>query len=206
VAGGLAIAIARRIARRLKPASRHWWSAANASDGSTFRHRPHLTPLAGAGRAGGLPGTHAQRLQQASDDLLQSRAELEDKVLERTHQLAEKSEALSDQLLFIEVLLDALPSPVFYKGPTPLSRLQPGLRTGLRHHARLSAWQDGIGVALSAPADRVAYHEEDLRIIAEACTSHKRTFPSPTAATTTPFTVRGFRLAMASRAVSSASS
>jgi two-component system sensor histidine kinase/response regulator len=147
-----------------------------------------------------------RRLQQASDDLLQSRAELEDKVLERTHQLAEKSEALSDQLLFIEVLLDALPSPVFYKGPTAAFWLQPGLRTGLRHHARLSAWQDGTGVALSAPADRVAYHEEDLHHCRGLHLPQGNAIPFADGRNHDTLYCRGFRLAMASRAVSSASS
>ena len=45
-------------------------------------------------------------LSAAASALERSRAELEEKVSERTSQLAEKSTALADQLLFIQVLLD----------------------------------------------------------------------------------------------------
>ncbi|WP_374246996.1 response regulator, partial [Zoogloea sp.] len=58
-----------------------------------------------------------QHLSRAASALDRSRAELEEKVTERTSQLAEKSTALADQLLFVQVLLDSLPNPVFYKGP-----------------------------------------------------------------------------------------
>lgn len=50
-------------------------------------------------------------------DLIRKQTELEEQLNRRTDQLAEKSRALADQLLFVHQLLDVLPNPVFYKGP-----------------------------------------------------------------------------------------
>ncbi|WP_374502053.1 response regulator [Zoogloea sp.] len=198
MAGGLAIAIARRIARRLEI------SLAALVERSERIGRldlsapaPFDAPWRELAELGASQEHMRRRLQQASDDLLQSRAELEDKVLERTHQLAEKSEALSDQLLFIEVLLDALPSPVFYKGPD--GRFLGCNRAYEQAFGTTRAFLHGktvLELPYLPPADRVAYHEEDLRIIAEACTSHKET-PIPFADGRnhdTLYWVRGFRL------------
>ena len=196
--GTLAITMARRIARRLEQ------SMAALVERSERIARLDLSapapvdaPWRELAELDASQEHMRGQLQQANADLLRSRAELEDKVKERTRQLAEKSEALADQLLFIEVLLDALPSPVFYKGPDA------------RFLGCNTAYEQAFGTTRSfllgktvldlpylPAADRIGYHEEDRRIIREACTSHKETaIPFADGRShDTLYWVRGFRL------------
>ncbi len=63
--------------------------------------------------------THAQEnmrahLQDADSAVRQAHAGLERKVAERTAQLADKRAALADQLMFVQLLLDIMPNPVFF--------------------------------------------------------------------------------------------
>ncbi len=197
-AAGLGIAIARRIARRLET------SLAALVERSERIGRLDLSPPAPLdapwrelAELGASQEHMRQQLHRASDALLNSRAELEDKVLERTRQLAEKSEALEDKLLFIEVLLDALPSPVFYKGPD--ARFLGCNRAYEQAFGTTRAFLHGktvLDLPYLPPADRIAYHEEDLRIISEAQTSHKETvIPFADGHDhDTLYWVRGFRL------------
>ncbi|MBS0354298.1 MAG: response regulator [Proteobacteria bacterium] len=119
------------------------------------------------------------QLQRAADELLQARSQLEEKVDERTHQLEEKTQAVANQLLFIEVLIDALPNPVFYKDPD-------GRFLGCNR-----AYEDAFGTTRAfllgktvlelpylPPTERITFHEEDLQIIANAGASHtERSLP-----------------------------
>jgi len=83
--------------------------AAAAAVGLTRRIEAALTALATPGREIAEPAD--------SQEHPHSQTELDEEVFRRTDQLAEKSRALADQLLFVHQLLDVLPNPVFYKGP-----------------------------------------------------------------------------------------
>ncbi|MDD2667394.1 response regulator [Zoogloea sp.] len=113
-------------------------------------------------------------LRDATEGLAQSRAELEKRVIDRTHQLADTSKAVADQLLFIQVLLDALPNPVFYKGPDA------------RFLGCNRAYEEAFGTTrgfligktvLDLPylpsSERIAFHDEDQHIIASAGSLHR---------------------------------
>ena len=200
-AGGLAVALARRIARRLE-SSLASLVARSERIARLDLSAPEAPPCEDAPwrelvELGRSQENMRQRLQQATDALIVSRSELEGKVNERTRQLAEKSEALSDQLLFIEVLLDALPNAVFYKG------------SDARFLGCNTAYEQAFGTTRGflrgktvldlpylPPADRLAYHEEDQRIIREACASHKEVaIPFADGLNhDTLYWVRGFRL------------
>ncbi|TVT71828.1 MAG: PAS domain S-box protein [Denitromonas halophila] len=106
-------------------------------------------------------------LEDATRRLAMARDALEDKVAERTRALAGKQAELADQLLFVEVLLDTLPNPVFYKGPDA------------RFLGCNRAFEDSFGVRREAlrgktiaeldifsPVERKAIHAEDERLIA----------------------------------------
>jgi two-component system, sensor histidine kinase and response regulator len=114
------------------------------------------------------------QLHNAAAELAQSKARLEKGVAERTRQLAGKSEAMADQLLFIQVLLDALPNPVFYKGPDA------------RFLGCNTAYEEAFGTTrgfligknvLELPYlpsnERITYQNEDERIIASATSLHR---------------------------------
>ncbi len=113
-------------------------------------------------------------LSAAADALERGRAHLEDKVAERTSQLADKTAALADQLLFTQVLLDTLPNPVFYKGPDA------------RYLGCNKAYENAFGTTRAflvgktvlelpyLPPDlRAAHHDSDLHTIATDGTLHK---------------------------------
>ncbi|MEZ5628286.1 MAG: PAS domain S-box protein [Rhodocyclaceae bacterium] len=106
-------------------------------------------------------------LHDATQRLAGARDALEGEVAERTRALADKQAELSDQLLFVEVLIDALPNPVFYKG------------ADARFLGCNRAFEAAFGVARDAlrgkrvldtdifpVAERGAYHAEDQRLIA----------------------------------------
>ncbi|HQU90606.1 MAG TPA: PAS domain-containing protein, partial [Denitromonas sp.] len=106
-------------------------------------------------------------LEDATRRLETARDALEDKVAERTHALADKQAELADQLLFVEVLLDTLPNPVFYKD------------ADARFLGCNRAFEESFGVArehlrgktiaeldIFSPVERTAIHAEDVRLIA----------------------------------------
>ncbi|WP_079433587.1 response regulator [Zoogloea sp. LCSB751] len=116
------------------------------------------------------------QLQRAADELIQARNGLEEKVDERTHQLEEKTQAVANQLLFIEVLLDALPNPVFYKGPD--ARFLGCNRAYEEAFGTTRGFLRGktvLELPYLRPTERMAYHEEDLRVISSAGTAHTET-------------------------------
>ncbi|MBS0346429.1 MAG: response regulator [Proteobacteria bacterium] len=113
------------------------------------------------------------QLQRAADELIQARNQLEEKVDQRTHQLEEKSQAVANQLLFIEVLLDALPNPVFYKDSD--GRFLGCNRAYEEAFGTTRAFLIGktvLDLPYLRPAERMAFHEEDLQVIASASAAH----------------------------------
>jgi len=114
------------------------------------------------------------QLHNAAEELAQSRARLEERVTERTHQLAGKSEAMADQLLFIQVLLDALPNPVFYKGPD--ARFLGCNKAYEEAFGTTRAFLIGKNV-LELPYlpsnERIAYQDEDEQIISSVASLHR---------------------------------
>ena len=167
--------IARRLGRRIET------SLAALIDQSERIGRLDLTPpepfVTDWREIADLADSHERmrsHLSAAANALERSRAELEDKVNERTSQLAEKSTALADQLLFIQVLLDVLPNPVFYKGPDA------------RYLGCNQAYEKAFGTTRAflvgktvlelpfLPLElRAAHHDNDLHTIATDGTLHK---------------------------------
>ncbi|MCB1889632.1 MAG: response regulator [Rhodocyclaceae bacterium] len=115
-----------------------------------------------------------EQLHAATDSLEQSRLRLEEQVSERTAALSAKQAELANQLLFVQVLIDAVPNPVFYKGPD--ARFLGCNRAYEAAFGTTRAFMVGKTVLdlpyLAADA-RVAYHDEDVRTIAEAATIHR---------------------------------
>ncbi|MCB1906609.1 MAG: response regulator [Rhodocyclaceae bacterium] len=117
-----------------------------------------------------------EHLRGATDELHRARSELEAQVAERTAALSENQARLADQLLFVQVLVDALPNPLFYKGPDA------------RFLGCNKAYEAAFGTTrgflmgktvldlpyLSTEA-RIAYQEEDVRAIASAGRVHRET-------------------------------
>jgi len=112
--------------------------------------------------------TRAQ-LADATARLEHAREELEDRVDERTAALAGKQAELANQLLFVQVLIDAVPNPIFYKGPD-------GRFLGCNHAYETTfgttrAYLQGktvLDLDYLPASDRVSYHDEDMGVIAEA--------------------------------------
>ena len=191
--------IARRLGRRIET------SLSTLIDQSERIGRLDLTPpepfVTDWREIADLADSHERmraHLSAAASALERSRAELEEKVSERTSQLAEKSTALADQLLFIQVLLDTLPNPVFYKGPDA------------RYLGCNQAYEKAFGTTRAflvgktvlelpflPPELRAAHHDNDLQTIATAGTLHKEVrLPFADGAThDTLYWVSSFRLA-----------
>jgi two-component system sensor histidine kinase/response regulator len=140
--------------------------------------------------------TRAQ-LADATARLEQAREALEDRVEERTAALAGKQAELANQLLFVQVLIDAVPNPIFYKGPD-------GRFLGCNQAYEITfgttrAFLQGktvLDLDYLPASDRVAYHDEDMRVIAEAAKVQKEvTMPFADGQThDTLYWVSGFRL------------
>ncbi|MBN9696796.1 MAG: response regulator [Zoogloea sp.] len=199
LSGAVAIFLVRRIARRIQDALATLVTRSERIGRLDLSPPPPFSPpWQEFAELADTQERMRHHLREAGDALLRSQAELQDKVAERTRQLDEKGQALSDQLLFIEVLIDALPNPVFYKDPEA------------RFLGCNTAYEQAFGTTrgflrgktvLDLPylpsADRIAYHDEDRRLIASAGTSHKE-IPLPYAdgqVHDTLYWVRGFRLA-----------
>ena len=118
----------------------------------------------------------------------QPRRAPEEKVSERTSQLARKSTALADQLLFIQVLLDTLPNPVFWhRAGCPLPGLQSGLREKPSAPPAFLVGKTVLELPFLPPELRAAHHDNDLQTIATAGTStSKCACPSADGATRHP--------------------
>ena len=89
--------------------------------------------------------------------------------------LSEIQKALSDQLSFINHLVDAVPNPIFYKDPMGLFR---GCNKAYEQAFGI-ARQDLIGKTVLEleylpETDRIAYHAEDLHMISHNATSHRQ--------------------------------
>ncbi len=114
------------------------------------------------------------QLRAATDGLERARLRLEAQVSERTAALSAKQAELADQLLFVQVLIDAVPNPIFYKGPD--ARFLGCNRAYEAAFGTTRAFLVGKTVLdlPYLPADaRVAYHDEDVLTIAEAATIHR---------------------------------
>uniref|UniRef100_UPI0035B39101 response regulator n=1 Tax=Zoogloea sp. TaxID=49181 RepID=UPI0035B39101 len=135
---------------------------------------PVVTPWRELAELAASQETMRRHLRDAADALARSQSDLEAKVVARTRELAENRNALADQLLFIQVLLDVLPNPVFYKGPDA------------RYLGCNRAYEEAFGTTRGflvgktvldlpyLPADlRLAHHEADLHTIATNGTLHK---------------------------------
>ncbi|QID19597.1 response regulator [Nitrogeniibacter mangrovi] len=108
-------------------------------------------------------------LARAKTSLDQAREKLEEKVAARTTELAQKQAALADQLLFVQILIDAVPNPIFYKGPD--GRFLGCNKAYETTFGTTRAYLQGktvLELEYLPAADRVAYHDEDMRVIAEA--------------------------------------
>ena len=93
---------------------------------------------------------------------------LEGQVAARTAELACERSALADQLLFVQILIDAVPNPIFYKGPD--GRFLGCNRAYETTFGTTRAYLQGktvLDLDYLPPSDRVAYHDEDLRVIRE---------------------------------------
>ncbi len=134
----------------------------------------------------------------ATEALARSQAELEAKVGERTRQLDDKSRALADQLLLNQVLLDLLPTPVFYKGPD--ARFLGCNRAYEESFGTTRAFLTGktvLDLPYLPPDLRIAHHAADLHTIATDGKRHAE-IRLPFADGTehdTLYWVRSFRLA-----------
>ena len=106
-------------------------------------------------------------LHDATQRLAGARDALEGEVAERTRALADKQAELSDQLLFVEVLIDALPNAVFYKGAD--ARF---LGCNRAFEAAFGVQRDALrgkrilDVDIFPVAERGTYHAEDQHLIA----------------------------------------
>ncbi len=108
-------------------------------------------------------------LANATTELKRARDELEEKVDARTAELAQKQADLADQLLFVQVLIDAVPNPIFYKGAD--GRFLGCNRAYETTFGTTRAYLQGktvLDLDYLPPTDRVAYHDEDMRVIASA--------------------------------------
>ncbi|WP_227817299.1 response regulator [Nitrogeniibacter aestuarii] len=91
---------------------------------------------------------------------------LEAQVAERTDELARERTALTDQLLFVQILIDAVPNPIFYKGPD--GRFLGCNRAYEATFGTTRAYLNGktvLDLDYLPPSDRVLYHDEDMRVI-----------------------------------------
>ncbi len=117
-----------------------------------------------------------EQLQAAATELQRAHGRLEDQVAERTEALSDKQTELANQLLFVQVLIDAVPNPVFYKGPD--ARFLGCNRAYEQAFGTTRGFLLGKTV-LDLPylptEARIAYHEEDVRTIAEGATVHRET-------------------------------
>lgn len=115
-----------------------------------------------------------RRLQEATDGLRDARTALEHQVAERTAELSAKQGELEDQLLFVQVLIDVVPNPIFYKGPD--ARFLGCNRAYERAFGTTRGFLHGKTV-LDLPylpsTQRIAYHDEDVRTIRDAAEVHR---------------------------------
>jgi len=140
--------------------------------------------------------TRAQ-LADATARLEHARGELEDKVDERTAELAGKQAELADQLLFVQVLIDAVPNPIFYKGPDArFLGCNRAYETTFGTTRNYLQGKSVLDLDYLPASDRVAYHDEDLRVIGEALSIQKEVaMPFADGRThDTLYWVSGFRL------------
>ncbi|MCZ4306701.1 PAS domain S-box protein [Zoogloeaceae bacterium G21618-S1] len=106
-------------------------------------------------------------LEDATRRLATARDALEDKVAERTHALAAKQAELADQLLFVEVLLDTLPNPVFYKGADArFLGCNRAFETSFGLRREQLRGKTILELEVFSPAERAAIHAEDVHLIA----------------------------------------
>jgi two-component system sensor histidine kinase/response regulator len=108
-------------------------------------------------------------LASATARLTRARDELEDTVATRTAELGRKQAELADQLLFVQVLIDTVPNPIFYKGPDGrfLGCNQAYERTFGTTRAFLQG-KTALDLDYLPAADRIAFHDEDMAVIAAA--------------------------------------
>jgi two-component system sensor histidine kinase/response regulator len=115
-----------------------------------------------------------KHLSDATHALSFNQAELEEKVSQRTHQLADQGRALADQLLFVQELLDVLPNPVFYKGPDArYLGCNRAFEEAFGTHRDFLVGKTVLELPFVPEALRRAHHAADLHTIASNGSLHK---------------------------------
>ena len=115
-----------------------------------------------------------EHLRSATDELHRARGELEAQVAERTAALSENQARLADQLLFVQVLIDAVPNPVFYKGPDArFLGCNKAYEAAFGTNRGFLLGKTVLDLPYLPTGTRIAYQEEDVRAIATAGTVHR---------------------------------
>ncbi|MCP5310240.1 MAG: response regulator [Zoogloeaceae bacterium] len=194
----IAVALAVRFARRIADPLRELAAQSERIGNLQLEAGPSITgswqEIERLARAQERMREHLLATKRQRDE---AHDELERQVIERTAALAEKQTELSDQLLFVQILIDAVPNPIFYKGPD--ARFLGCNRAYEQAFDTTRGFLVGKTV-LELPylptADRIAYQDEDVRTI-ENCATVRREVTLPFAdgrVRDALYWVSGFRL------------
>ncbi|NMG50103.1 response regulator [Azoarcus communis] len=170
---GVAMLLARRITRPLQQLVGRSERIADGDLSSLTPVRAQWQEIAQLAQA---QEVMRARLAEHRGELETARLELENKVAARTAELAENRNALADQLLFVQLLIDSIPNPVFFKGAD--GRFLGCNRAYEAAFGTTRAYLIGktvLDLDYLPVGDRSAFHQEDMRLIAAVSNEHRET-------------------------------
>ncbi len=157
----VALRVARRVARPLEILTQESERIGRMELDAPVSNDGDLSNWREVNQLGLALNTMRQRLLDATDSLEQTRAELERRVAERT-------QALAQQVRLVEALLDIIPNAIFYKGAdTRFLGCNQAYETLFGTHRSRFIGKTVLDLDYLPRAVREAYQAEDARVVQE---------------------------------------